>query len=122
MSLFHRPDEDGEEAAQTADPKDTASFDVLTADGKVVRYARDDFDEIFETADADEVQRQVAHGWSILAQRDVTSGARGPSGDDLMVGIEGLRMGGMLGYSKGETVTWYTLGFLRDGAHGEPVG
>ncbi len=122
MSLFHRPDDDGEEAAQTADPKDAASFDVLTADGKVVRYARDDFDEIFETADADEVQRQVTHGWSILAQRDVTSGARGPSGDDLMVGIEGLRMGGMLGYSKGETVTWYTLGFLRDGAHGEPVG
>ena len=121
MSLFHHHDEGDDEAAGTPDPEDAASFDVLGPDGRVMRHARDDFDEIVETADPDEVQRQVAHGWSILAQHEVTSGGRGPSGDDLIVGIEGLRVGGQLGYTRGETVTWYTLDFLKDGALGEPV-
>jgi len=121
MSLFHRHDTSAGDSEDAADPKDAASFEILAADGKVVRYAREDFDEIFETTDPDEVQRQVAHGWAILAQRDVESGGRGPSGDDLIVGIEGLRVGGMLGYQRGETVTWYTLGYLKDGARGEPV-
>jgi hypothetical protein len=121
MSLFHHHETDGDDTGEAVDPKDAPSFEVLGADGRVMRYARDDFDEIFETADPDEVQRQVAHGWSILAQREVTSGGRGPSGDDLIVGIEGLRVGGQLGYERGETVTWYTLGFLKDGAAGEPL-
>jgi hypothetical protein len=121
MSLFHHHERDGGEAEEAVDPKDAGSFEVLGADGRVMRHARDDFDEIFETTDPDEVQRQLAHGWSILAQREVTSGGRGPSGDDLIVGIEGLRVGGQLGYTRGETVTWYTLGFLTDGAVGEPV-
>jgi hypothetical protein len=122
MSLFHHHEQDQGEAEGAVEPKDAAAFDVLGADGRVMRYPREDFDEIFETADPDEVQRQVAHGWSILAQREETSGGRGPSGDDLIVGIEGLRVGGQLGYARGETVTWYTLGFLKDGASGEPVG
>jgi len=121
MSLFHKHESEEGASEAAGAPADAASFEVLEADGKVVRYAREDFDEIFETADPDEVQRQVAHGWSVLAQRDVESGGRGPSGDDLIVGIEGLRVGGMLGYQKGTTVTWYTLGYLKDGAKGEPV-
>ena len=121
MSLLHKHKPDEGDTGDAGGPADAASFEVLEADGKVVRYAREDFDEIFETTDADEVQRQVAHGWSVLAQRDVESGGRGPSGDDLIVGIEGLRVGGMLGYQKGTTVTWYTLGFLKDDAKGEPV-
>jgi len=121
MSLFHHHETDGSDTGEAADPKDALSFEVLGTDGRVTRYPRDDFDEIFETADRDEVQRQVAHGWSVLAEREVTSGGRGPSGDDLIVGIEGLRVGGQLGYERGETVTWYTLGFLKDGAAGEPV-
>jgi hypothetical protein len=121
MALFHEHGNDKRESENAADPKDAASFEILAANGKVMRYARDDFDEIFETADPDEVQRQVAHGWAILAQREVTSGARGPSGDDLIVGIEGLRVGGVLGYTEGTTVTWYTLGFLKELAQGQPV-
>ena len=121
MSLLHKHKPDEGDTGDAGGPADAASFEVLEADGKVVRYAREDFDEIFETTDPDEVQRQVAHGWSVLAQRDVESGGRGPSGDDLIVGIEGLRVGGMLGYQKGTTVTWYTLGYLKDGAQGEPV-
>ena len=121
MSLFHKHEPGEADPGDAGGPADAASFEVLEADGKVVRYAREDFDEIFETSDSDEVQRQVARGWSVLAQRDVESGGRGPSGDDLIVGIEGLRVGGMLGYQKGTTVTWYTLGFLKDGAEGEPV-
>ena len=120
MSLFHKHEQDETDAGDPGGPA-AASYEVLEAGGKVVRYAREDFDEIFETMDPDEVQRQVAHGWSVLAQRDVESGGRGPSGDDLIVGIEGLRVGGMLGYQKGTTVTWYTLGYLKDGAKGEPV-
>jgi hypothetical protein len=116
MSLFHR-----HERSEAGDPAEAASFEVLDADGKVRRYAREDFDEIFESRDADEVQRQVAHGWAILDERDEETGARGPSGDDLIVGIEGLRVGGMLGYQKGETVTRYTLGYLKDDAQGELV-
>ncbi len=121
MSLFHKHEPDETGAGDAGGSAEAASFEVLGADGKVVRYAREDFDEIFETEDPDEVQRQVAHGWAVLAQRDVESGGRGPSGDDLIVGIEGLRVGGMLGYQKGTTVTWYTLGYLKDGAEGAPV-
>jgi hypothetical protein len=121
MSLFHHHESDDGDAGEAVDAKDAASFEVLGADGRVMRYPREDFDEIFEAADPDEVQRQVARGWSILEQREVTSGGRGPSGDDLIVGIEGLRVGGQLGYTRGETVTWYTLGFFKDGAPGEPV-
>jgi YD repeat-containing protein len=121
MSLFHKHEPNEGDPGDEGGSADAASYEVLEADGKVVRYARDAFDEIFETTDPDEVQRQVAHGWAILAQRDVESGGRGPSGDDLIVGIEGLRVGGMLGYQRGETVTWYTLGYLKDGARGEPV-
>ena len=116
MSLFHAHKGEGVEK-----PEPVTSFDVLGADGTVRRYARDDFDEIVETKDPDEVQRQVAHGWAILAQREVESGGRSPSGGDLIVGIEGLRVGGLLGHSRVETVTWYTLGFIKDGAPGESV-
>jgi hypothetical protein len=121
MSLFHHHETNCDDTGGAVDPNDAPSFEVLGADGRVMRYARDDFDEIFETAEPVEVQREVAQGWSLLAQRKVTSGGRRPSGDDLIVGIEGLRVGGQLGYARGETVTWYTLGFLNDGAAGEPA-
>jgi hypothetical protein len=116
MSLFHRHEHEDE-----YDPADAASFEVLCADGTVRRYERSSFDGIFESTDADEVQRQVAHGWVILDEHEVESGRRGPSGDDLIVGIEGLRVGGMLGYQKGETATRYTVGYLKDDAQGEAV-
>ena len=111
MSIFHHHKDEGDDA--------TASYEVLGDDGLIRRYARDSFDMIVETTDPDEVAREVERGWVILDERQVTEGVRGPSGDDLIVGIEGLRVGGILGYEKGETVTQYTIGFLRDGAQAE---
>jgi hypothetical protein len=111
MGLFHRH---GSQDANDAD--EATSFEVVDPDGKIVRYARGEFDEIVQTIDPDEVQRQVAHGWVILAERQVESPDSGPSGVDLLPGIEGLRVGGMFGYQRGESVTEYTIGYLRDGA------
>jgi hypothetical protein len=110
MAIFHHHQRDEE---QIDTPQ---SFEVLGSDGVVRRYARDAFDMIVESTDPAEVQREVERGWAILDERQVTHGGRGPSGDDLIVGIEGLRVGGVLGYEKGETVTRYTIGYLRDGA------
>jgi hypothetical protein len=114
MAIFHHHQRDED---QVDAPR---SFEVLGSDGVVRRYARDAFDMIVESTDPAEVQREVEHGWAILDERPVTRGGRGPSGDDLIVGIEGLRVGGVLGYEKGETVTRYTIGYLRDGA--DPLG
>ena len=75
ISLFHHHAKDVSDKEDAGDIKDAASFEVLAADGKVVRYAREDFDEIFETSDPDEVQRQVAHGWAVTPS--VTSKAAG---------------------------------------------
>src|SRR5271169_710838 len=78
MGLFHKH---ASSDAKSAD--EAASFEVLGADGKIVRYTRGDFDQIFTTVDPDEVQRQVAHGWVILAERQVDGPGTGPSGEDL---------------------------------------
>jgi hypothetical protein len=83
-----------------------AAYEVLGADGTVLSYARDDFDMIVE---------------SILDERQVESGGRGPSGEDLIPGIGGLRVGGILGYGKGESLTSSAIGYLKDDAQGTPV-
>ncbi len=114
MSLFHHHDHHDEAADD-----EVASFEVLGDDGKIRRYARTEFDEIFETTDADEVRRQVSLGWVILDERQVEGAGRGPSGEDLIPGIEGLRVGGVLGYAPGKSTTSYTIGYLKDGAQGE---
>jgi hypothetical protein len=112
LSLLHHRHEDAEH------PEDAASFEVLGADGVVRRYARQDFDQIFVSTDPDEVQRQVAVGWVILDERQIETPGRGPSGEDLIPGIEGLRVGGVLDYAPGESVTSYVVGYLRDEASG----
>jgi hypothetical protein len=117
MGLFHR--HDPQDASQA---DDASSFEVVDADGKIVRYVRAEFDEIVQTVDPDEVERQVDHGWVILAERQVESPGSGPSGVDLLPGIEGLRVGGMFGYERGESVTEYTIGYLKDGAQPEDLG
>ena len=109
--FFHRSHD---EAANGADQ----SFEVLGPDGTPRQYPRGAFDMIVETTDPEEVQREVERGWLILDEREVTTGCRGPSGDDLIVGIEGLRAGGILAYEKGQTVTKYTIGILKDEAAG----
>ena len=109
MSVFGRHHHVSEDASGMPD-----RFEVLDANGHIVQYSRDDFDMIFETKDAEEVQRQVGLGWLILAETEVREPGRGPSGEDLIPGIEGLRVGGLVGYEAGTTVTSYTIGFLRD--------
>ncbi len=116
MSLLHHHREEAER------PELAASFEVLGADGVVRRYAREDFDQIFVSVDPDEVQRQVDVGWVILDERQVETPGRGPSGEDLIPGIEGLRVGGVLGYAPGESVTSYVVGYLKDDALGPARG
>jgi hypothetical protein len=112
VSLFHHDHEHSQR------PEDAASFDVLGDDGVVRRYARDDFDQMFVSTDADEVQRQVDVGWVILDERQMERRGHGPSGEDLIPGIEGLRVGGVLDYTPGESVTSYVVGYLKDDASG----
>ena len=110
MSLFlHQP-------AAAERPKEAPSFQVLGDDGVVRRYARADFEKIFTSSDAEEVQRQVELGWVILDERQVEAPGRGPSGADLIPGTEGLRLGGLLDYAPGESVTSYLVGYLKDDA------
>ena len=116
MSLFHHHDHERAER-----PEDAVSFDVLGDDGVVRRYARGDFDQIFVSTDADEVRRQVDVGWVILDERQVETPGRGPSGEDLIPGIEGLRVGGVLDYTPDESVTSYVVGYLKDDASGRTV-
>jgi hypothetical protein len=109
VSLFHHHVREDAER-----PEDAASFDVLGTDGVVRRYAREDFDQIFVSTDAEEVQRQVQVGWVILDERQVETSGHGPSGEDLIPGIEGLRDGGVLAYEAGASVTSYVVGYLAD--------
>ncbi len=114
MSLFHHHHDDQH------GPAEADSYEVLTPDRKILRYKRDDFAEIVETADAEEVQRDLDGGWVILDERQVNAPGREFSGEDLLVGIEGLRVDGVVGHGEGETMTSYTLGLLKEGAQGVP--
>ena len=118
MSLFHRKHHAHHDEA---DPRAAESFEVLSGDGTILRYARDDFAELFETDDAAEVQQQVERGWVILDERTDRRGGRGPSPDtDLIPEMSALRTGGMFAYEPGDERTVYTLGFLKEGAVGTP--
>jgi hypothetical protein len=114
VSLLHH------HRAEAERPEDATSFEVLGAEGVVRRYAREDFHQIFVSVDPDEVQRQVGVGWLILDERQVDTPGRGPSGEDLIPGIEGLRVGGVLSYAPGESVTSYVFGYLKADASGRP--
>jgi hypothetical protein len=113
MSLFHREREHHDEPAE---------FEVRGEDGVLRRYARAEFDMIVVTRDTAEVDRQLALGWALLGERKVPGEQAALSADDLILGIEGLHVGGSPGAGAAEDVTEYTIGFLADGAHGEPVG
>jgi hypothetical protein len=113
MSLFHREREHHDEPAE---------FEVRGEDGVLRRYPREAFDMIVVTQDTAEVERQLALGWALLDERTVPGGYGPSSADDLILGIEGLHVGGSPGAGATEDVTSYTIGFLADGAEGEPVG
>jgi hypothetical protein len=115
MSLFHHGHHD-EDVPQQRD-----WFDVPGPDGVVRRYPRAAFDMIVETRDPAEVQRELEHGWVLLDERSVPGGRFPSSADDLILGIEGLHVGGSPGSGQIEDVTEYTIGFLADGAQDEPT-
>lgn len=117
MGLFRRDDPEIRSDLARAE-----SFEVLDSDGVIRRYPRDAFEMIVESCAADEAQREVAHGWVILDQREVVErDGQEASAADLIVGIEGLHIGGTLGHQKPATVTRYTIGYLKDGARGQTI-
>jgi len=112
MSLFHREHEHHDEPAE---------FEVRGEDGALRRYPREAFDMVVVTRDTAEVERQFGLGWALLDERSVPGGYAAPSADDLILGIEGLHVGGSPGAEVNEDVTEYTIGFLGDGAQGDLV-
>ena len=112
MSLFHREHEHRDEPAE---------FEVRGEDGVLRRYPREAFDMMVVTRDTAEVERQVGLGWALLDERTIPGSHGAPSADDLILGIEGLHVGGSPGAGATEDVTEYTIGYLSDGAQGEPV-
>ena len=119
MSLFHREHRYDHEHAER--PEDAVSFDVPGDDGVLRRYPREAFDMIVVTQDPAEVASQLQRGWLVLDERSVSPSGRPLSGDDLIVGIEGLHVGGAPGFDQPADVTEYTIGILADGARGETV-
>lgn len=114
MSLFHRDHED----PHVESPEDI--FSVETPDGRLLDYRRDAFDQIFDTRDVEEMERQVAIGWLVIDQHEERHEIR-PAVDGEFPAVSGLHLGGGGDlFTGGETVTVWTLGYLSDGAEGVP--
>ena len=97
-------------------------FDVLGADGGLVRYTPDDFDEIFATTDEHEVGRHVGLGW-LLPDESVGREAGKRSNFDEFARREvgrSLPAGEDPGYEAPYDVTTYVLGYLKPGREGSP--
>ena len=63
------------------------------------------------------MQRQVDVGWVILDERQVETPGAGPSGEDLIPGIEGLRVGRCPRLQRrARSITSYVVGYLKDDA------
>jgi hypothetical protein len=99
-------------------------FDVLDGDGRLVRYAPDDFDEIWTTADEREAGRHVSLGWILLDELVVRGDGPGrevlvtrptSNGEGLAVRTVPINVGP-------DDVTTYVLGYLKPGRNGSPVG
>jgi hypothetical protein len=99
-------------------------FDVLDADGSLVRYTPDDFDEIWITTDEHEAGRHVALGWLALDELVGRRGGRRAFVDTLLRRAAGrvLPAGSDPGYEPPEDVTTYVLGYLKPGRFGSPIG
>lgn len=122
MGLFSRKHRD--EPADAAGGGADGAFKVVDAAGKRIRYTRDDFDEIFTTADEREMRRHVGIGWLLLDEwvgRDlgrtaswVDTGLRRAAGRVLPAQDDPE-------YDAPSDVATYVLGYLKDGATGTPV-
>lgn len=122
MGLFRRKRDEPETAAAGAAD---GVFELVDAAGDPVRYSRDDFDEIFTTADEHEMRRHLAIGRLLLDQWVARDPGRTASWVDT-----GLRRaaGRVLpaqddpSYEAPSAVATYVLGHLKDGATGTRVG
>jgi len=98
-------------------------FEVRGDHGKLVRYAADDFDEVFATTDEHEAGRHVKLGWILLDERVGREGGK-PAVDTFWRRAAGraLPAADDPQYAAPEDVTTYVLGYLKEGAGGTPVG
>jgi hypothetical protein len=127
MGLFHGFRHHGGSEPPEADPLTGGAdglFDVLDDDGRLVRYAADDFDEIWTTTDEREAGRHVSIGWVLLDE--VVGRGTGP-GPEIFVtrptsagGSGGLSMHTFPVTVGPDDVTTYVLGYLKPGRQGSP--
>jgi hypothetical protein len=101
------------------------SVDTYERDGSTVRYRRDDFDEIYATADEAEMRRLVGLGWLVLDQRVTRESGSSASWIDTAL----RRFAGRVLPAQDDPEfrppsdrTTYVLGHLKAGARGTRVG
>ena len=95
------------------------AFDVLDADGRLVRYAPDDFDEIFATTVEHEAGRHVGLGWILLDE--VVERGEGSGGVEFRMEPTGEgRYQSKPHELPPDAVTTYVLGYLKPGREGSP--
>jgi hypothetical protein len=99
-------------------------FDVLDADGHLVRYLPDDFDEIWTTTDEHEAGHHVSIGWLLLDE--VVGSGDGPDREVFVTrptstGGEGLAVRTFPVKIGPDDVTTYILGYLKPGRRGSPL-
>jgi hypothetical protein len=97
-------------------------FEVLDADGRLVRYTPDDFDEVFSSTDEHEAGRHVKLGWLLLEEVVGREGGK-PALDTFWRRVVGraLPAADDPQYRAPDNVTTYILGHLKEGADGAPV-
>jgi len=119
MSQSH----DDPAAGDIADGGPDGVFEVLAADGKIVRYTADDFEEIFSTTDEHEAGRHVGLGWILLDEVVDREGGT-PALDTFWRRVAGrvLPAADDPQYAAADGVTTYVLGNLKEGVTGAPAG
>ena len=130
MNLIDGDQTDGfRESAENA-------VDTYERDGATVRYRRDDFDEIYSTADTAEMRRLVGLGWLVLDERVSREAGASASWIDIALRRHGEISPGHVGARRGAVLpaeddpefrppldrTTYVLGHLKAGAKGTRVG
>lgn len=119
--MSRSPDE--RPAGDIADGGADGVFDVLGADGTLVRHAADDFEEIFTTTDEHEAGRHVKLGWILLDEVVAREGGK-PAPDTFWRRVAGrvLPAADDPQYAAPDDVTTYVLGYLKEGAGGTLAG
>jgi hypothetical protein len=96
-------------------------FDVLDADGRLVRYVPDDFDEIWTTVDQREAGHHVSLGWILLDEATGPGSGSGELEFRMKPTGEG-RYQSAPHFAEPGDVTTYVLGYLKPGRQGSPQG